>query len=948
MRAGSPFIALRDFARATASLPLFWPSVAMAFVAIRVVWWLPMGNSPDGANSFSPAFPILQPFQLTAFPWNPVLENGFPNPQIPRFIESLPLYGLSALRLGPWATQVIWLFFLYWVGSAVAMLAAARIFPLRGTNLTFLLLVGVGYQLSPSLMFGLQDTAAFGLPIATYWGVPLLTYFVLKLDGTRNWWAPVGVGASTLLLMTEFPATLVPSLLLAVVLGVLLIVRLPRLVRWSRFAMIGGVAGIWVGIFNVWWALPEFLYRGQLLQNLGTNLPTGPSEPNHLASLIFLNWYWPDPSTYIGYMGSSWFLVSAFLIFCVAVTSIVVLWRTLNGFLIYSTWFLYLVLVYGSAPPLNGLYQAAYNTTVFSFLTRNPIHFAPTFDLLLAVVFAAGAEDAIRHGARVVGRALPHKGRAQTIPMGTSPHRRSNDHLARIFLTGGFVTILILAGWPLVSGQVVENVTYNGRVVVPATPPSRGVRVPAFYDEARQWLYSHDPGATTMVFPMPDTWLSAASHLSWGYEGTSAIYSTLLGEPLITNNAGTLTSTGFPAIASTYQIAASGGPPGAAVPLDMNRSVSIWSGFAQDAVKYEPTRGPGGSAEFAWSIYLGHDYGVNGHQFTWNLAQPLPQTSAYLGFWLDPHVAGQFSLTWAVNDTEVGWYPTSVPGGQWSYVLLPMSIPPTFNYNPRSLNVRSFPNASSMVFKFSPSALENESGVVELASFAVYPAVTDGIDYYLRSLGAHVIVVDRSIVATAADPLQNLSSYGALLREISDWRLATFGNLTLYELPAPFPMVYSPEIRSVEQYLLAWSQAQNRSTSFVTNATLGLPSDLAPAAVTYSSPNPGEYVAEVRASGPFVLGLLQNFNPQWVATSGATTYSEHFVLNGFANGWYINRTGTFAIVLIFGPTTVYGAAVVACLVSGLTLVLIAIPSSRARLNHLAKSLFRSLWHRNRR
>ncbi len=83
--------------------------------------------------------------------------------------------------------------------------------------------------------------------------------------------------------------------------------------------------------------------------------------------------------------------------------------------------------------------------------------------------------------------------------------------------------------------------------------------------------------------------------------------------------------------------------------------------------------------------------------------------------------------------------------------------------------------------------------------------------------------------------------------------------------------------------------------------------------INFQQINPTEYTAHVNASIPFFLIFSQSFNNGWVANiNGQQIPSQyHFTANGYANGWYINKTGTYTITLEFTPQNLFyaGAAI---------------------------------------
>jgi hypothetical protein len=77
--------------------------------------------------------------------------------------------------------------------------------------------------------------------------------------------------------------------------------------------------------------------------------------------------------------------------------------------------------------------------------------------------------------------------------------------------------------------------------------------------------------------------------------------------------------------------------------------------------------------------------------------------------------------------------------------------------------------------------------------------------------------------------------------------------------------------------------------------------------INFQQINPTKYTAHVNASVPFFLIFSQSFNNGWVATINGQQISNqyHFTANGYANGWYINKTGTYTLTLEFIPQNLF-------------------------------------------
>ncbi len=83
--------------------------------------------------------------------------------------------------------------------------------------------------------------------------------------------------------------------------------------------------------------------------------------------------------------------------------------------------------------------------------------------------------------------------------------------------------------------------------------------------------------------------------------------------------------------------------------------------------------------------------------------------------------------------------------------------------------------------------------------------------------------------------------------------------------------------------------------------------------ITYDEINPTQYTVHVNSSQPFYLVFSESYDNGWVATINGQQIPDqyHFTANGYANGWYINKTGTYTITLEFTPQNLFyeGAAI---------------------------------------
>lgn len=91
--------------------------------------------------------------------------------------------------------------------------------------------------------------------------------------------------------------------------------------------------------------------------------------------------------------------------------------------------------------------------------------------------------------------------------------------------------------------------------------------------------------------------------------------------------------------------------------------------------------------------------------------------------------------------------------------------------------------------------------------------------------------------------------------------------------------------------------------------------------VTFRRVSPTEYIASIQnAEAPFVLGFLERFSTQWQATFVDSHLpvrdgKYHFMVDGYANAWLIERMGTYSIRIAFQSQQIFIVGVVISVLS---------------------------------
>lgn len=84
------------------------------------------------------------------------------------------------------------------------------------------------------------------------------------------------------------------------------------------------------------------------------------------------------------------------------------------------------------------------------------------------------------------------------------------------------------------------------------------------------------------------------------------------------------------------------------------------------------------------------------------------------------------------------------------------------------------------------------------------------------------------------------------------------------------------------------------------------------AQISFRKINPVKYEVEIKgAQQPFWLVFSEAFHPGWKTSIGG----QHLMINGFANGWSIERTGDYQLDIFFQPQQIYYFGIVVSLLT---------------------------------
>jgi len=910
-------------------------TVIFAVLALRVLFWLPVGNSPDGGNTFAPVMPVLTPFGSLFSAWNGTQDLGFANGRIAWGISQYPFYIESALRLNTWAATAVWLFILYFMGSVFIAIAARQLFPRLGAWPAGLILVGVAYQLSPALWFRPIDTSAYELIVGYYWAIPLLFWAVVRAARSTNlWWGPV-FGGITLLFSTTFPASLsLLPLLVPLLLWAYFDAARQSQPNRSAFPKLIWTAA-WIVLWNAWWAITEFGERASLVSSVAGSAPNRTwLVPNHLLQLLWLNPLWPTSPAWLPYLGTGFAIAGGFGLAVVAFSALFSYKQEpiVIGFVV--AWGLTLLFEYSYGAPLGPYYLAFVQLNPIFYVLRDPVRFSFFFNFLTSILFGLGAWTICDRAWNWYKLRLPRTPLSRTVFRLAYSRNGRVSPVARIGIPVGFAVILLLAGFPLVTGEQLVNsrepsvfLSYNQ----PQSPTENGVKVPSYYSAARSWIADHDPGTTTMVFPAAGRTLSdaAGSNLSWGYQGQGTIYSTLFPTPVIFGYNQPPGASYQPGVQQVYLLAANGGPPGNGTNVSMTGPLTDLYTGPKEQENFTPNLGPPNVTGITWTLNPAVAADLYGIQLA---ISGLPPLTKYVSFWVRSSWGGDLGFKWANSTESSNAYPVQDPTNNWARIVIPL-VSASVVSHPGALPASEISNATGLDFTYRPnegqSCTQGQCYVtIQLTGLETFTSTPEGLEYYLQGLGVGVVAVDRSIQSNGRIPTQDLSLMQGALSGLGA-PSATFGNVTLYQLPGAAATVSATAgWGTPDNYFMAYDERSANSPEFILNST-AMPSNGAASVTGLASSDSYTYTVQVSASTPFLLTLRQNYDPGWLLCYGGACRSSQLIVDGYANGWIVNATGALTLKIMFQAQDTLVTIAEASLVLGGLLAVLSIGRVRA-------------------
>jgi hypothetical protein len=535
--------------------------------------------------------------------------------------------------------------------------------------------------------------------------------------------------------------------------------------------------------------------------------------------------------------------------------------------------------------------------------------------------------------------------------------RASRLHVRLPRIVGVGLVLFLVIGvlpWPLWTGDVV----YPGGHVI----PSARVSVPGYYQDANSWLASQPQDFR--LYPWPFSALGYDA-FNWSSGFVGADPSTwLLSKPVVTY------------VGSTFQLPLT-------IATELSSLVALNPGFEDGNLTGwqwagQATLRPQGSSAFVqnqtvhggnWAaevsvtnttIYVASapvEYYPTSSGLSWvsryaaRTGQPL-QIEAYLR--ADANITAAY-LVFFFYDSEMRYVgQTNGPdlGGRfdWTYTNLSATVPSGVSYFIPSIVFTSRSGATGhgfaddVYFNGWPR-ITNIGSVLDLLNVKYLMIHDDSDTAYVQNNKFWVYAPNNELksLLNSDKSMVLAAQFGGLTfyRNL-EWRQSEVYAATSYQATSgnDTGLIQAAQVTANDTGTVVF--ASQETIQGIGLATLGnLNQDSTTSGLAYEKLLPTSYVVKVDSQGPFFLVFGESYDPGWSARADGLDILQHFVANGYANGWYVNHVGRLTITIEFLPQRM---ADIGAIVSVLTLILGVTILSRTRIKN--SRFFKALMPKN--
>jgi len=198
----------------------------------------------------------------------------------------------------------------------------------------------------------------------------------------------------------------------------------------------------------------------------------------------------------------------------------------------------------------------------------------------------------------------------------------------------------------------------------------------------------------------------------------------------------------------------------------------------------------------------------------------------------------------------------------------------------------------------------NDNSIYYIINSQAYENNTANLSNELAAFGVkYVVVVTQNKQAWSPLPItpQTLYQLEENLNTTHGLRFVKqIGIYVIYQVNETLPLVYTEPIN-----LLGNGKTFNPNSTWMDHANF--------IKINYKIISPYEIIVNVyNATHPYLLVYAETYDPGWSLTD---TNSTHVEVLGYANGWIINKTGSYTLTLFYTPQSKYQASVLISIIS---------------------------------
>jgi len=558
-----------------------------------------------------------------------------------------------------------------------------------------------------------------------------------------------------------------------------------------------------------------------------------------------------------------------------------------------------LFLAKGITPPMGDIYKQLVSYIPFFELFYNSLKFFPLLLILYCFLFGVACGS-------IYGKISSLK-----------PNSLAE---LRFVVIGMIIAIIVTTSWPLATGDVFVN-WYK--------PTDRGVSVPKYYFDTNEWLNSQIGDYRVLIVPYLGAGQYVANH--WGYQGTNLFYELMFTQPLIVGTGVSYLERSFlgefgyahsfqygqDMISYACQYPVLGGSVNQCTLLESCDSINRWR-FNNDAtakadrIAVDSGKFVEGSSSLRWTIEKSGNV-IGGHQITFDVSEINYSIYDVLVLWVSENCKeNSFQVGIEDKDGNVGWYNVTqhieYSNSQgWKRVSLWLTKPDSAFFD--------IGRVHNVILRYDVVEKEIGSSVVWIDGIYAVDLEPNGFVYgkILALLNAKYVLLDTSVdwgmypnlVYFPYEKILNFSEIFSLER--------VNGSLKVYRNNMPMAHLYSTSkvyLTSDIDSVLSLDAFDPNSTAFVLRNQLDAQAEESfrlmnqsdsQASLKIKETNPSRYVVHVRADAPFILVFSETFDSGWKAQVEGNEIGDHFIVNGYANGWYIQKEGEYDITITFEP-----------------------------------------------